>query len=310
MKKRITSLLAAAFSLLCALSVLALPASADRAFEDLIENNGLYDPDNVFSASDYIDVNTAIVQTSNDIDMYVAVLITGEHAERYTDAEIESQAHDYYDKLFNVHSTHGTETDGVLLYLSLSTHYAFMSTCGIGQIYYYNGNEDNRCVAITEGMTDYLRAEDYAGAINYFCNQLKAYRKESLPKNAYTYNSSNGEYAYIQGGKLVYADKLPWWVGVNWGFLIPLAVIIGAVVGFIAALIVRSSYKLKKSLEPTNYISNQETQFFVQDDLFLREHVSKTRIDSDSGRGGGGGGGGFSSSSGGGFSHGGGGSHW
>ena len=311
MKKRILSLLAAAAAVLCALSLLTVSASADRVYEDLLTNNGLYDPDSVFGDTDYEELNDLLLQTSNDINMYLAVIITGADAVAYSDPEIESKADTMYDQFFNAHSTHGTETDGLLLYLSLSTRYAYISTSGTAQIYYYNSGSDDRISSIISGMGSYLRNIDYAGAIRYFCSMLKEYKAAGAPEDAFTYNPGNGEYAYIKGGELVYADKLPWWFGVRWGTVLPLAGLIGLIAALVTGLTVRNKYKLKKSLEPTNYISQQDTEFFVNDDIFLREHVSKVHISSDSSRGGGGGGGGgFSHSSGGGFSHGGGGGHW
>ena len=308
MKKHLKRILTAASAMLMLLCVFAVPVSADRKFEDVIANIGLYDPDSVFGESDYSEANSAILETSSSIDMYIAVQVTGEDAPEYSDGEIEAMADDMYDELFNI--PHGAETDGVLLYLSLSTHYAYISTCGTAQIYYYNGGSDDRISSIVSGMGDYLRREDYAGAVNYFCRQLVYYKEKGAPKDGYTVNDDNGEYAYYQNGELIHSETLPWWFGVRWSMMLPISGIIGVITELIAVLCVKSSYKLKKSLSPMNYVSQQDTHFYVEEDLFLRKHVSKTHISSDSGRSGGGGGGGHSHTSSGGFSHGGGGGHW
>ena len=116
-------------------------------------------------------------------------------------------------------------------------------------------------------------------------------------------------YVYKQDGELVFSEKLPWWFGVRWKLFGILAAVFGSIAALISLLVIKSSYQLKKSLDPSNYVSEKETKFLVKDDIFIRAHTTKTHIDRSSG-GGGGGGGGSSHTSSGGFSHGGGGSHW
>ena len=81
---------------------------------------------------------------------------------------------------------------------------------------------------------------------------------------------------------------------------------VSSIIALIVGLCIRSKYKFKKSLNPTNYICQNDSKFLESSDTFLRQYTTKTRIQSSSG--GGGGGGGHSHSSGG-HSHGGGGHH-
>ena len=269
----------------------------------------IYDPDYVLTDDELAKASERLLSVGKATGMFDAVVLRGESAPSYSDSQVEKMSDDLYDKYFNPEP--GTDTDGALLFLNLSTRYAYISTSGLGQFYYYNGNSDNRISSIIDGMKSYLRAEDYAGAVEYFCRQLEYYYDRGIPKNAYTENTDKQEVLYVKDGKIVKSDKLPLLYGRDLKPYLLTALAGGGLAALIAMVIIKSSYKLKKSVNPTTYVSQKETHFYQKDDLFLRTHTTKTRIDSDSGgRSGGGGGGGSSHSSGGGHSHGGGGGHW
>lgn len=300
--------LAAAAVLCCTLGTV-ISVSAERPLEDTIPNCQLYDVDNFLSAEDQDAINDMIRETSREIDMYVAVCVLNESGELYSDAGAEAYADNLYDEKFN--TPYGKETDGVLLLLNMPTHYIYISTCGLGELYYYNGSADDRIDVMWNNLVNYMRSEDYTGAVNQFCSDLKNYKEKGMPKNAYTYNYGTGKYAYSYKGELCFSDKLPWWFGYKLELWLPLGLIFGILTAVIAAAVVNSKYKLVKSLDASNYISKKDTHYLVKDDIFLRTHTTKTRIDTDGGRSGGGfSGGGSSHMSSGGFSHGGGGGHW
>ena len=302
MKRIAAGLAAAAISLTLPLS---LKASAAREIEDCFRNITVFDKEGVLTAEQEKAAAAAIRHTSDVINMYVAVVIVGPETSFSSDYDVEDYAEKEYINLFDPDPN--KDTDGVLLLMNDSTNYDYLATQGLGQLYYYNAAEEDRVEDILEAITPQLKVSDHFGAIETFCKQLEKYFQKGIPENAYTYNSDSGKYLYYSGGKLQTASELPKFFGVNWKSVLITAAIIGTIVGLISMLIVKSSYKLKKSLEPTNYVSNQETQFHVQDDLFLRTHTTKVHL-GDSSRGGGGGGGGFSHSSGG-HSFGGGGHH-
>lgn len=297
---------AALFAAVCCLMFAAVPASAARTHENAIENCTLYDPDGLFDDINQEGLAQVIRETSDQIDMYIAVCILNESGENMSDDAVMNYADDKYDELFNVQ--YGEQSDGLLLVLNMPTHYIYISTCGLGQLYYYNGMADNRIDAMVENLKDYLRNEDNFGAVSRFCSDAVSYYQRGIPDDAYTYNDADGSYSYQLNGELVHGKSLPWWFGVQWGVWIPIALIVGAIAGLIAFAIIKSRYKLVKSLNPSNYISQKDTNFYVQDDVFLRTHT--TKVYHDPNRGSGGGGGGSSHFSGGGFSHGGGGGHW
>lgn len=302
--KKITVYLLAAFA---AALMLALPASAQRQYENCFLNIGLYDRcdtiDNDFEAA----VSEQIRKTSDKIDMYVAVIFCGDETGLSNDHAVETFADNCYDALFN--PQYGVDTDGVLLVVNYVNNYAYITTSGMGQLYFTNGNPDRISEMISK-MGPYLRDRQSAEAVSVFCVELERYYSKGVPQNCFTYDKQLGLYYYESHGKLVSSEHLPWWFGVNFTVIGAAALLIGGLAALISVLIVRSRYKLVKSLEPANYISRNETGFSVKQDLFLRKHTSRVRIDSDSRSGGGGGGGGSSHMSSGGHSHGGGGGHF
>lgn len=302
--KRIAAVLLA----FAALFLCSIPASAERQFADCIENCRLFDAEKVLDTQTAAELSSLISQTSEEINMYVAVVILDRSKPGETDEQMEYNAHIRYNELFNPQD--GVDTDGALLYLNFATRGLYIAASGRGMFYYYNGSEENRAGQMVENIIPYMKAENYAGAIQQFCSDLKLYYKKGIPSQGYNKHRDTGKVYYIQNGEIVIADKLPWYYGVKWPLVLGVSGILGALAGLISMLCIKSSYKLKKSLSATNYVSQKETEYYQRDDIFLRTHTSKTHISSDSGRSGGGGGGGGSIGSFGGHSGGGAGGHW
>ena len=306
MKKRIFSLLAA----VCLFLLPLLPVSAERQFEDCIANCQLYDPDVLFSEMEQEELSRLIRETSDKIDMYIAVQIINS-GDEMNDFETEAFADDRYDELFNPQS--GTDTDGLMLVLNMPTHYPYITTSGIGEMYYYNANSDNRINLMISHLIGYLRNNDNAGAVRQFCEDAVYYYNQGVPRNARTYSYNTRLYSYVKNGKLVRSKTLPLSYRLNYGVGLIAGAICAVLTGLISFAVIKSRYKFTKSLSASNYISDRDTTFYQRDDMFIRTHTTKTRIDTNRGGGGGGGGGfggGSSHSSFGGHSHGGGGGHW
>ena len=303
MKKRIFSLLAA----VCLFLLPLLPISAERQFEDCIANCKLYDPDGLFDDAETQELNQLIRETSDKIGMYIAVQVINS-GEELLDYETEVLADDRYDELFNPQK--GVDTDGLMLVLNMPTHYIYITTSGMGEMYYYNARSNDRVGQMVENMKSYLRNSDNTGAVRRFCQDAEYYYKLGAPRNACTYNSNTHLYSYIKDGKLVRSKTQPLSYKLNFGVGLIVGAICAALAGLISFAVIKSRYKFTKSLSASNYISDRETTFYQRDDMFIRTHTTKTRIDTDRGGGGGGFSGGSSHSSSGGHSHGGGGGHW
>ena len=296
---------ASAAVLLMSLLLFTLPASAMQRDERYLSNCKLIDEDVVFDEKMQKALSAQIRHTSDETDLYVAVVIKGKDSPQYSDSEVQRQAENYYLDLFKPQTE--TDADGVLLFLNLSTRSAYIATSGMGQLYFSNKDSNNRVDKMIDNMKSSLQAENYYNAVMTFCSDVSKYYHEGVPHGAYSKDEATGTYYWEENGKLVSGKKLPRFYGKNWKLIFGSGAVTGLIAVLVTALIIRSRYKLVKSLSATNYISQQETQFYVRDDLFLRTHTTKTHIDTS---GGGGGGGGGHSHSSGGHSFGGGGGHW
>ena len=144
-------------------------------------------------------------------------------------------------------------------------------------------------------------------AVTAFCQDVKSYQSKGAPRHAYSRDRYTGTYYYEKDGKLVSSNTLPLSYRINYGVGLVVGAVCAALTALISYAVIRSRYKFTKSVAASNYVSDNETQFYQRDDMFIRTHTTKTRIDTDRSGGGGGFGGGGSSHMSGGHSYGGGG---
>ncbi len=265
-------------------------------------NAVLYDEAQRLSASEYDECLAKLQEAADETGMNVAMVLGSQMRSDYT---IQSLADASYDQLF------GPNTDGLLYYMDLSgqtSPYDYISTCGMGQMYYTNDTRSDRINAIFDAVFPYLYpsgSEDVVGAIGEFAEQVTLYYYAGVPDNYYVYDDVYNEYYYVKDGKLAASSRRPY---INMESMLAITGG-GFVIGLIAALItffaVKTHYKFKSALAPTAYVNRKNLTFHNQYDRFVRQYTSRVKIESSSGGGGGGGGGGGSSSGG----HGGGGRH-
>ena len=262
----------------------------------------LYDEGNRLSPSEFTEVENRLKQASDHTGMNIGVVLGVQERSDYT---IESVCDSTYDELF------GHKTDGLFYYMDLKGHepYDYISTSGLGQLYYTNSSDNNRINAIYDTLDDYLYpvgSENVYDAVMRFAELVEYYYDQGVPENYYVYDDVYHEYYHYEDGKVVTTKNKPY---LDWYGAAVMAFMAG-IVGFIAALItflaVKSRYKFKTSLSPTNYTNQKMVNYRQQYDNFVRESTSRVHIDTSSGSGGRSGGGGGGHSSGG---HGGGGHH-
>ncbi|MBQ2264241.1 MAG: TPM domain-containing protein [Oscillospiraceae bacterium] len=264
-------------------------------------NAVLYDEAGRLSSAEY-DACLAYLQDAADATgMNVAMVLGKERRSEYT---IESLADASYDELF------GPNTDGLLYYMDLSgasEPYDYISTCGMGQMYYTNADDNNRIDAIFDDVFPFLYpagSEDIEGAVEEFAEQVVYYYEAGVPNRYYVYDDVYDEYYYVEDGKLQTSYSKPY---ISIEAVVTMA-FGGLIIGFIAALItffaVKAHYKFKSALSPTTYVNRKNLVFHQQYDRFIREYTTRVKIESSSGGGSRGGGGGHSSGG-----HGGGGRH-
>lgn len=261
------------------------------------EKSGLVDEKQLFTEDDYKELDKLIKEEAQKLDMNIVVYLSG-YAR--SDMQTEIFADDTYDEMY------GEDTDGVFYYLDTSEKiplYDYISTSGKG-VLFYQQNIDNIFYALDAYLPrsgEPVIAEDIYSAIEAFLYQLERYSDTKQPYFRYYHDVSSGKYFYYKNGELVISRTKPL-------RLYAKPFLISSVIGFIIALIVYSctkhSYKFMSGTNAKVYVSQNRTHFSQRSDLFIREHTTRTKIESSSG-GGGRSGGGHS----GGGGHGGGGHH-
>lgn len=261
----------------------------------------LYDEGGRLTSEQFAECEKRIRQASDKTGMNIAVVLG---VQNRSDTAIEVLADTSYDELF------GKKTDGLLYYMDLKGNapYDYISTSGMGQMYYTNADNNNRVYDMLKEISTYLYpvgSEDVYGGVMKFCELTEYYYEQGVPDRYYVYDDQYHEYYHAENGELITTRNKPYY---DW-YMIPFMAVFGGVTGLFVAgivfLVVKIRYKFKSSLSPTTYVNRKNVTYREQYDKFVRTSTSRVRIESSSSGGGGGGGGGGYSSGG----HGGGGYH-
>lgn len=146
----------------------------------------------------------------------------------------------------------GINTDGILLLINNDTKINLISTSGSAIKKY----RDSDIQHMLDDITPKLQKNDYEGASLAFIESLK-----------YSYSKSY-----------------------NWLSALGISFLISAAVSTVIGLIIVSQYKMHKTISATNYICENKTKMLERRDDFIREYVTKVKIDTDNNVGGFGGG--------------------
>lgn len=264
-------------------------------------NVRIYDEAGRLLPEDYEFCVDCLQSASDQTGMNIAVVLGKQVRSEYM---IENLADETYDEMF------GKNTDGLLYYMDLSgaeLSYDYISTSGMGQFYYSDGDMADRINAIFDDVFPYLYPkgnEDVVGAIEALADDVVYFYEVGIPENYYIYDDVYEQYFYIKDGKMQASNHRPY---VDFSYILTMGAFgffIGLIVALIVFFAVKSHYKFKASFSPTAYINRKNLVFSRQYDNFVRTYTTRTKIESSSGGRGGGGGGGRSSGG-----HGGGGRH-
>ena len=266
----------------------------------------LCDEGEKLTAEEYDIVWSSLQETAQETGMHIGVWIgstpMGQNA-----------TFEFCDNTYDDHF--GINTDGIFLYLDLSGEsnlYDHISTSGMGQFYYSNGEDCNRIQDMFDAMNPYLSmGEEYIPeALDQFFGKVQYYAEKGTPSETYyVYNGDTNLYTILDDGVLRNVSKLPAeYTGVcSWKTITLIALLIGVVAGVFIFFSIRMHYRFKKAFAMDNYLQDQSVQYTVRTDQFLRRYQSKTKISSNNNSSIAGGGSSHSSSFGG--NHGGGGNH-
>ena len=203
----------------------------------------------------------------------------------------QDYADDYYDN-------NGYSDDGVLFLISMEQRDWYISTSG--EVIY--ALPDYGIQQLGEQAVSYLSYGDYYGAFEDFLTSLPDYISAYLSGTPIDgYADTSGDYYHGDREETVYAPqprRVNLWISLA----------VGIVVGAVVVLVMRASMNTKRPQRSAEeYLRGGSYHLRTQRDMFLYSHVSKVKIETNSGGSGGGGGGSSVHHSSSGRSHGGGG---
>ncbi|MCR4644262.1 MAG: hypothetical protein K5695_02500 [Oscillospiraceae bacterium] len=273
MKKKLLCLLLPLFMLLPLLCPFTVQAAAAKAV--------IYDESGRLG-KDYDACLSRLQKAAKKTNMNVAVIIG---TEGRTDITIESIAVNSYDELF------GKNTDGLLYYMDLkgSAPYDYITTSGMANFFYTNSDQDDRINAMFDALDPYLYpvgSEDVPGAIGKFAEEVEYYFDAGIPEHYYYYDDETRLY-YTMGsdGNVVTSSGKPYRDTSVMLMITFMFTVVGLFVALIIFFAVKSRYKFKYSISPTNYVNRKNVEFYSQYDNFVHTHTSKVPLNSDSGSG-------------------------
>lgn len=242
------------------LSVMILrPLSADAAentLPRLVDNADILSDDEEEELLEKLDT----ISKERECDV---VIVTADSLERKTS---EAYADDFYDE--NGYGA-GENADGILLLVSMENRDWAISTCGYGITAFTDAGQEY----MTEQFLPYLSDGDYADAFEEFADLCDDFIRQADTGEPYDVGNLPEEDTH---------GLIPFWIGICFGasFLIML----------IVALIRKSSLKTVTSNGTAEgYVKKDSLKFAVKEDLFLRERVTRRRIETDTNSSGSGG---------------------
>ena len=241
----------------------------------------IYDESGVLG-KDYDACLSRLQKAAKKTNMNVAVVIGTQDR---TDITIESLARSSYDELF------GKNTDGLLYYMDLKGYspYDYITTKGLANFFYTNSAEDDRIDAMFDALDPYLYpigSEDVSGAVMQFAEEVEYYFDAGIPEHYFYYDDETRLY-YTMGedGNVKTSSSKPYRDTSVIVMITFMFTVVGLLVAVIVFFAVKSRYKFKYSLSPTNYVNRKNVEFYNQYDNFVHAHTSKVPLNSDSGSG-------------------------
>lgn len=261
LSKRISILFCAVIMLVCSTSV-AFAESTQK----LIDDAGL------LTSSEQADIVQKMTGQSKETGWDFVVYtnyngVSKEKMERYTN--------EYYDKHnFGI----GDKKSGVLLNIDMGSRELYMITKGDAMYYFSDSRNDE----ILDDIQACMKSKNYNKAVNDFVDLSYKYYCQGILKGD---SNNNVKINQKYDNPVVYSL-------LHYGII---AIIVGAVVGFVIALIINRKYKHNGKEGTYDLHQNSVTNLNVSNDTFITKSVSvrtiETSSSSSSSSGGGGGGG-------------------
>lgn len=233
-------------------ALLLLPAAVLAQSRQVIDDAGVLSDSERDSIQRYIEQ----IETNHQVD--IVVLITYDTPKDYSDSlyRVEAFADDYYD---NGGFGMGPDYSGMLYLIDLNNRVQYISTGGVMQYYI----SDARTEAILDAAEPFLRRDDWSGAARAAIRRTGEYMEQGRERGVFLYDAETGK--RLSG----YHNPLE-------GYEVLIALGGGALVGLIFVGSVKGSYSLSGSTYRYDVSKKSSCTFTLDEEQYLREHVSRT----------------------------------
>lgn len=172
---------------------------------------------------------------------------------------------DYYD-----YNGYGTDADksGLLMLINMADRDVWISTKGKAIDIY----TDSRIASMQDGIVGYLPDKDYNGACTSFMSDVETYALQGIPEGQYR-TEREAPYRGTYWERAAALMKAPWMI------IAPLLISIGVTV------LITLSNKGKVTVTAQTYEEKGTFAVTREVDDFLREHLTKVKIEKSSGSG-------------------------
>ncbi|MBQ8160683.1 MAG: TPM domain-containing protein, partial [Clostridia bacterium] len=257
------------------------------------------DDADLYSAAEKATMEELIRQMNETYQVDITVLTT--YDVPYSNGRDEVTV-DYADRYFEDQGYGlGQDRSGMVLLLDMTNRFNYLSTAGI-MIDYLN---THRIEEVLSSADNYLYSGQYGSAMIAELRQVQRFLQKGIEEGSFRFDAVTGERLSGIYNPLTQSELL-------------MAIVAGAAVALIMYFSIQKNYAMKDGTNTYRYplgSISQHLSMHRDDEVFLRQHVTRQRILRDTSSGGGSSSGGHSSgsavhTSSGGMSHGGGGHHF
>lgn len=230
----------------------------------------VYDEASLFSAEETEELSELADALETQTDWDVIIYTSDENHDASVKTYAEEKFNEYTDS-----------DDGILFLLDMYERTFYIATAG--EVYEYIS--DDRIETMLDDAVSYAQNQDYASSMYAMLEDTSEYYQAGIPDGMTIYNEDTGTYYSLDSGVR----------SLTMGKLLAAAAA-GAIACLIFCLIITGKYRLKFGRYRYNVREHSDLNLHRNEDRFVRQFVTRRRIERTPPPNGGGGGGGHISS--------------
>ncbi len=253
------------FKRLGAILIVILVLIGNIVIVDAAETTNVKDFLNYLTEGEANELQTGINGIKTNFSLDTVIVITdntnGKSSRNFAD--------DYFD--YNGYGI-GSDASGLLMLINMQKREVWISTTGRAIGIY----TDSRISTMVDNVTGYLSSGKYYLACNRFLSDVESYSSSGVPGGNYNYDGYDTNKRRVYQSNKTYFEKV-----VTLARSFPVY-IIALVAAFIPTLIISLSSKGKVTINSLTYEENGTFQLSGTADDYIRQTVTKTKIQTNS----------------------------